>query len=245
MAQESSHKKLDVLPVTLSGLAFACHVYAGMSKADKSYQEFLDATKPEPDLTILAHRTALITWLNKWGCRQFAKDDHKLASGKIKDWYEKWHDQLPITTMTLLELSDADLDSVCEPYKQLAERKASERKRGDGTTDVRFGPTGAAKILFAIRPQSLMPWDESIRTEFGLDESADSYIAFLKQVKTELIKLDEACKRNGHVLSELPKLLKRPDSSLVKLIDEYFWVRITKECQVPEVENLALWATWK
>lgn len=234
----------QVPSVCLYELAFACYIYEPMSNADEAYKEFMEATKPRPDLSKAEHRTALVKWLNKWGCRQFAKDDHELASDEIRDWYREFSTFLS-PSKTLLELSDADFDSVRTAYESLAGRRASKRnKRNGGQSDVKIGPTGTAKILFAVRPQALMPWDGFIRNKFGLDGLADSYIVFLKQAKTRLEELGEICARNGHALSELPALANRCDSTLVKLIDEYLWVTITNECKAPTNQVLEQWAEW-
>jgi len=226
-------------------LAFACYIYGPMSSADKSYQEFLKATESTPDLTKENHQVALVRWLNKWGCRQFAKDDYESACRKMRHWYKEYSASLPAPGKTLLELSEDDLDKVCTAYAKLAEQTASKRNSNRGEITVKVGPTGAAKILFALRPHTLIPWDESIRTEFNLDGSAASYIAFLGRVKAMLNQLEEACKRNHRTLSNLPQLMGKPaDYSLVKIVDEYFWVTITKKCQVPEPEAFEQWLRW-
>ena len=160
----------------LSELAFACYIYTRMSDYDSSYQDFLKATNHAPDLNIAKHRKALLQWLNKWGCRQFAKDYHKLASEEIKIWYQEFS-ALPFhVDATLLELSDNDIAVAKVAYEKLAKRTASWRKTRSGSKSViMVGPTGAAKILFAIRPNALIPWDDPIRKALKLDGSAKSH----------------------------------------------------------------------
>ena len=36
----------------------------------------------------------------------------------------------------------------------------------------------------------------------------------------------------------------RPRSTLVKTIDEYYWVTITRSCAPPDRETLQLWLKW-
>ncbi len=67
----------------LAELAFACYVYASMTDYDSSYIDFLGKVGKDLDLTDADHRQALITWLNQWGCRQFSKECHELASNEI------------------------------------------------------------------------------------------------------------------------------------------------------------------
>ena len=74
----------------LSELAFACYIYGQMSDYDSSYLHFLEATNHALDLKVAEHRIELLKWLNKWGCRQFAKIYYHLASEEIETWYEEF-----------------------------------------------------------------------------------------------------------------------------------------------------------
>ena len=136
----------------LCELAFACYVYSQMTDYDNAYGRFLEATNYTPDLRIPKHRIELLEWLNRWGCRQFAKNCFDLASDEIGTWYEDSNDLLPSPDKALLDLRDADIESASTAYERLAERTASTRRRKNGgKSTVRAGPTGAAKVLFAIR----------------------------------------------------------------------------------------------
>jgi hypothetical protein len=61
-------------------LAYTCPLYAAFTDFDKSIIEFRSVASPALDLGNAAHRKALLKWLNSWGCRQFAKDHHPMAS---------------------------------------------------------------------------------------------------------------------------------------------------------------------
>lgn len=229
----------------LAELAFACYVYGRMTGYDSSYLQFLKETSPQLDLSNEQHRKALLNWLNDWGCRQFAIDYHGLASEEICNWYQDVGNQLFPLDRTLLDLSDSDFTSVRTAYAKLVNRTASKRNlRGGGQAKVEFGPTGTAKILFALRSNALIPWDEPIRSKFQFENSADEYAKYLKLVRKNLEELKDACERNGCGLSDLPQLLGRPKSSLTKLIDEYFWVTVSRKCPAPTSKELAQWAQW-
>lgn len=222
-------------------LAFACYVYGCISNYDTSYRDLLESTNRSPDLTIVGHRMALLEWLNKWGCRQFAKSYHDLASAEISDWYENFAANLPPSQKTLLELSNVEINTAVRAFDNLVQRKASMRRnKSRNESVVTVGRTGAAKILFAIRPNVFPPWDEPIREQLG-----ESYFDYLVIVKAALVEFDRECTRNGIKLSNLPEFLERPTSSLVKLIDEYFWVTITNKFQVPSSDTLLQWANWE
>jgi hypothetical protein len=156
----------------------------------------------------------------------------------------KYDHSLPCSFVKLKWIKSS-LALVKRAYAELVVRTASmrERPRG-GQTKVEIGPTGTAKILFALRPNALVPWDEPIRRHFQLDGSAHAYIGYLHIVRKNLEELDQACKELGHRLSDLPELLNRHTSSLVKLIDEYFWVTVSRKCPAPARAELLKWAAW-
>ena len=212
----------------LAELAFACYIYGRMTDYDSSYDRFRRETNPQLDLKNKQHGIALIKWLNDWGCRQFALDYHELASEEIHGWYQQCGDHFFSPDKSLLDLTNGDLALVEQAYAELVVRTASKREWPCGEqTKVVIGPTGTAKILFALRPNVLVPWDGPIRGHFQLDGSAHAYIGYLHIVRKNLEELDQACRELGHRLSDLPELLNRHTSSLAKLIDEYFWVTVS------------------
>ena len=113
-------------------LAFACHVYNQMTDYDTSYRDFLQATNHAPDLSITQHCIALLEWLNKWRCRQFAKEYYELATEQIGLWYEGSAALLPPPSKPLCHLSEAEIVSACTAYGRLANRLASKRDRYHG-----------------------------------------------------------------------------------------------------------------
>ncbi len=91
---------------------------------------------------------------------------------------------------------------------------------------VTFGDTATAKALFALRPQALIPWDEPIRRAFGPPGGGVTYVKLLELAAAAL---DGLARRLGASVGELPGLLGRPESSPPKLVDEYLWIRITRD----------------
>lgn len=230
--------------MTLSELAFACLVYGGLSDYDESYLHFLKKTGGSVDLGNPDHRETLLVWLNRWGCRQFAKSWHQHASAELLSWHNEYGSTLFPRDRDLWELSEQELASVGHAYGSLSRRIASYRKRNGGRSPVEFGPTGAAKILFAIRPRALLPWDNAIRKSLEYDNSQVSYLSFLRSVKLGLEGLATSCQRNGFQLADLPRQLDRPNSTIPKLIDEYYWVTKTKKCSPPDSDTFQRWAQW-
>lgn len=228
----------------LSDLAFACFLYAQFTDYDNSYLSFLQTTNYHLDLVNPGHRRALLTWLNQWGCRQFAIKYHELASSEILSWYTQFNSTLFGEDKNLWELTEAEINSVGPAYKVLSKKRAAFRKRKENTASVSVGPTGAAKILFAIRRNALIPWDVSIRNYYRYDGSSTSYLAYLHRIKSILKELKNACNRNGFTLQQLPNRLGRPNSTLPKLIDEYHWITITNGCPLPTQDIFQEWSQW-
>lgn len=192
------------------------------------------------DINNRDHRVALFEWLNSWGCRQFAKKDHKTASRSLVAWGKDYIDKLPPEDADLLELTEVHLNSVAQAYGALKDRTASTRSG----KSVGFGPAGTAKVLFAFRPRALPPWDAQIRQHFQYDVSPDSYHRFLSDSQNKLRELVSDAARFGIKPSDIPKKLNRPNSSLSKLVDEYNWVVITKKVKPPCQDELKCWIDW-
>lgn len=211
-----------------------------------AYSEFMAEINNSLNLRKKAHRFSLLSWLNRWGCRHFSKKYHKLASDEILKWYNNNERKLPPDNKSLLSLSNNEIKEIVYAYDQLKIRIASYRKLGKkkAKSPWSFGPTGAAKVLFAIRPESLIPWDEPIRNRFSYSGDKDSYFEFLQRVKHELEGILNQCKKLGKEFSELPKLLGRPHSFYPKLIDEYYWTTITNDCPCPSNKQLMDWIKW-
>ena len=230
----------------LADLAFACYIYSHMTDYDSSYRRFVGGTRPRPDLQLENHQELLLTWLNEWGCRQFSKAYHYLAAREIAEWYKEADAQLFSIEKTLLSLTDNDFDLAKCVYAELVNRTACNRKHKNGREScVTVGPTGTAKILFAIRPNAFVPWDEAIREELQLDGSAESYCNYLRLTKGYLEELLDDCNGHGLNLADLPTILNRPLSSLAKLMDEYFWVTVSRKCPSPTDSIITQWAIWR
>ena len=48
----------------------------------------------------------------------------------------------------------------------------------------------------------------------------------------------------GIAAEDIPKMLGRPTSSLPKMIDEYYWLTLTRGLAIPRPTELATWASW-
>lgn len=223
-------------------LAYGCRLYADLTTYDASLEK-LRSLAEQVDPFDEEHRSVLFDWLNDWGCRQFAKEHHATtASTSLMTWSDHWLKRLPAFDEQLSEMLDVELSECVAAYDALKECPASLKSRPGGrTSTVRFGPTGAAKTLFALRPNLVAPWDEPIRAAKGWGPDAASFQSYLREVAKQLRDLSAAA---GVQVRDLPALVGRPKSSPPKLIDEYNWVTFTRRCPPPHADEVARWAAW-
>lgn len=219
---------------TLEALAYACRTYGQTTSYDSSYRQLLDKTGGHVDLTDSAHRDAVLVWLNQWGCRQFKVADHPLASSEMQAWYTECQHLLPEVGKALVDCSVAEVWHIGQAYALLRERQACTRKRDGFPEAVRFGPTGASKVLFAVRPQAAIPWDKPERDALRFDDSDRGYIAYLRHTQGILRALSPACRRYGIRLADLPDVLGRDEATPAKLVDEYYWATVTRKVAIPD-----------
>ena len=109
---------------------------------------------------------------------------------------------------------------------------------------VTVGPTGAAKVLHALRPEAFPPWDDPIRISLGYSAKGEGYRKYLQDTQALVRELEEEASRLGVDPNRIPELVERPKSSLPKLIDEYNWVTLTKRYEPPSPEQLEQWWRW-
>jgi hypothetical protein len=220
---------LDDLGSTLTRdqVAAALRAFGARAGAETSLAVLRGATHPAIDLSIRAHRDALLRFLRAWGCRHLRRDDTGRSSRALASWWSRFGATLPPPTVPLTDLDDEALSALGRAYAALARSPAAFRASRDGDVSVSFGDTAAAKALFAIRPQTVPPWDEPMRKAFGWSRvEAEEYATFLSAVRGSLIGLAQ---RLGVEPSALPAALDRPASTPAKIVDEFLWIRITRD----------------
>jgi hypothetical protein len=167
-------------------LAYCCHVYTHLAGYDGATVELRAATGAAVNPSRGRHIPPLFNWLRRWGCRQFAIADEQIARENLVKWWLAWRQQLPPVASTLDSIDDDGLDAIAGAYEELRRRQASWQRRETGRIARTYGPAGAAKTLYAIRPNACSPWDEAIRTQFGLPDTGDGYRRHLVRVRAEL-----------------------------------------------------------
>jgi hypothetical protein len=214
----------DGSPVEDVGAKLAA--FAAITGDDRRSRELLNATGGRVDLSIAAHRDAVLAWLRQWGCRHLRTSDHARSSRALLTWWRRHATEIPAWDMTLDRLDPAAIASAGRAHTALAGSRAARRRHGDHEVDVVFGDTAAAKAMFALRPQVFPPWDQPIRAAFGwTGRDAAHYEAFLEMAKDAL---DGLARRAKVPVDDLPEVLGRPESSPAKIVDEYLWITLTR-----------------
>jgi len=237
-------KEVNFRNPRLCDVAIACSMYNVLTPFNTSLRALKQSTPGGVDLANLDHRTSLLNWLNDWGCRHLSKESHPIASSAILDWHNQFGIKLFPTGKALWELDNLEMAAVVEAYGSLKDRTGARPTRGGKQLQVDIGPTATSKILFAIRPEALMPWDEAMRNEFGCDGSKESYFKFLTEIRELTFRIEELCQENGFSISELPDKIDRKGSTVLEIINEYIWVTVTRDCKLPSAKNLTVWANW-
>ena len=229
----------------LHEIAFISYMFDSLTDFNDSLNHFFEKTKKSPDLTNDEHIKALLKWLNQWGCRQFSLDYHDKVSEHLKKWYLKYDSYLPDRSKNIWELKENDYKAIITAYDTLTKIVASKRLRDGRYIEITVGPTGTSKILFALRPKSLIPLDIPMRSHFEYGSDALSYVKYLKRVKDIALDLDKQCRLNGFKIEDLPNQIGRTDATIPIIIDEYHWVTITNKVEPPDKNILKKWIDWK
>lgn len=223
-------------------MALASVMFSSLTPYVNSFGRLNKATGGRTDLTNPEHRIVLIEWLNDWGCRHLSEDQHEIASNGIWDWYRVDGANLFAIEKPLWDLQDHDLRLAAQSYGFLKDKTAALRARGESKQEVHIGATAASKILFAIRPKALMPWDEAMRVRFQYDGSPESYAKYLGMIRGLTFHVRNLCRNKGFEIDDLPKILERPNSTVLSLVNEFVWVTETRKVKLPPSLTLARWA---
>jgi hypothetical protein len=233
---------MNIEEVTLGKVAIAHLLFDSLTPYNVSLAKFRKATGDRLDLGIQKHRDALMDWLNDWGCRHLPKDQHQVASLSILDWYQKHRAILFSDKTPLWQLENREIKAAANAYGCLKDRIGARRPRYGNESKIHIGPTAASKILFAIRPKALMPWDDAMRKSFDCDGSPESYFKYLVEIRDLTLHIQKSCRSKGFQADDLPGKIDRGGSTVVELLNEYIWLK-TREIKLPSSKTLMQWAS--
>jgi len=186
--------------------------------ADRNLAKFRETTGGSPDVSIEAHRVAMLYWLNSWLCRigyQRDGEPDKFGDSLIA-WQHEYGSSLPSAPLTALNTSDIKV--IADAYDDLRAKPATPRRS--------IAPTAAAKILFVVRPETIPPWDRKIAfgTVGGVTKS--HFAEHITQGNRWAVGIHAEAEARS--ISNIPTHVGRPNSSLAKIWDEWHYLTITR-----------------
>lgn len=199
--------------------------YGAVTGYDASFGRLRQSAGGRVDLGLEPHRLATVAFLRAWGCGHLRRADADRTALVLRDWWHAWGARLPAEHVILPDLGEPGLVEAGRAYDALRHTPAARRNLRNGAVDIAFGPTAAAKVMFAVRPQAFVPWDSAIRAAFRWSGRSSAY---LKLLRLSAETLEALARRLAVPVGELPALLGRPESSAPKLIEEYLWIRVRK-----------------
>jgi hypothetical protein len=221
--------------MTIQELRLTSYIYSRFSNYDENYVEISNKVL---NLSKRSDADLMLEFLRKWGCRQFKKNNHDISLKSLQNWFRRYSQLLPAFNSSLINLANKRIKLFAILFDDLMNSQASIKVRSKSEIDITFGSVGAAKTLFGIRKHTFAAWDNAIIKELGTSNDGTGYCDYLIIVKEELLKLKEYCKKSQFNVKDLPMILDRPNTSLPKLIDEYYWVTITKGFIPSEITKL-------
>jgi hypothetical protein len=94
-----------------------------------------------------------------------------------------------------------------------------------------------------MRPASFPIWDEPIRAHVAR-AGVGSYREFIDHVGREILDLIADASGFGIAEQSIAASVDRSGVPLVKLVDEYYWMRVTRGHKPPDREALRRWISW-
>lgn len=218
----------------VASLRAAVAEFGGSGQPERSWGVLTAVTEGSIDLGLAAHRDAVHVWLNAWGCRIRTPrpGEPRVLDDGLAGWWELWRDCLPDPAVRLAELTDDVVERVGDAFAALSATAAARNGRGMRT----LGPTAASKLLFALRPNSLTPWDNLIAQRLHGGRDGVAYRAHLRLTRGWAARL---LAEAGVPESELLDGLGRPGRSLAKVLDEYCYLVFTRGWTAPRAQATA------
>lgn len=200
--------------------------------ADSSPAALFSATGGAADLAVAGQRDELRRWLNRWACRlrypQPGEPD--VFSDSIAQWWASGGSGLPDDPVA--ELSDADVGTLADSYADLAARPAALlTRRGAPAGHRAIAPTAASKILFALRPGTVPPWDAAIARATAGGTSRAHFARHLEAARAWAGAVQDEARSRG--IADVPAYVGRPRSSLARVWDEWLYLTVTRGCRIP------------
>ncbi len=191
-------------------------------QGDGSLERLLQVTAGAPDPSKPEHVVALRVCLNAWVCRiPYPRDGVDLLASSIDPWWRTRRRRLP--TEPLIDLDDRSIDDLAAAYAELASLPAGASRAGRIRS---LAPTASSKLLWILRPETACPWDKAIAKAGGQGTGQGGYAHHLRGARAWARQVTAQAWADG--IDDVPTHVGRPQSSLVKVYDEWCYLTITR-----------------
>ncbi len=235
--------------LTFGELAWTAYIYAIVTKGDKTYWEVEQSRESIDDFVRAPTKSKIKDienivvkqFLTGWGlCRISGQKTWGIAT-RIEHELEKL-DAAERDFLSRLSIGNVGAGRLSDNYATIIKNLYNALRSIDGC-----GPTAVSKILFLLFPKLFMMWDEPIRAYLRRSESpipkddGKGYVAFLRlggQVaKSVRDDYRDSLGRRDRPEDYLSGKLyaERNTKTLAKYLDEYLWIKITKEVMLSDL----------
>jgi len=204
---------------TLDDLRAASATFTSLGAVDRATRELDDVTHGALDLANPGHADALLRWLNAWGCRIRIPRQGEATpfQDAVGAWWAEWGGAMP--SRPLARLGERDIARLGAAHDALSALPVTA-----GAPVRSLASTAAAKMLFALRPRAVMPWDAAIA--LALHAARDGN-AFARHQRLGREWASAILAGTSLTERQVSVAVGRPGATLAKLLDEYCYVRIT------------------
>ena len=213
-------------PTTFDQLRWSSQVFRGLSDdatciaaRAPSFREPIIAGQQDADWS------ALVTYVNQWGCRIPQHKSDGIASA-VSD-AARLLAPMAVSALEFDDLRCSTLDVVERAFDRLTEANG-------------VGPTGASALLTVINPQLFVSWGEGIRKAYFPQDRPNgaTYSQFLTVMRMAALSI-VADARTQHRIEDPAGALSAqlgidPPFSLAKFVDEYNWVTLERSIAYQE-----------
>jgi len=181
-------------------------------------------------------KNIVIEFLRRWKIRNTQRIDPEELKKTLRnlDEYSKLLRHKKILDLDFVEKVGVDGNNVFNLIKKMY----------DQTINVHgVGATSASKILHGINPSIFMMWDTKERLGYGCAENSVGYLRFLFESQIILRIIVRSCQEEYGSNSEIAeeRILKQANTkrkmSLSKLLDQYNFMKFTRESNLPDPHN--------
>ena len=166
--------------------------------------------------------SALIGYVNQWGCR-IPRHKHDEIAAAVRE-ASRMLEPMAVSALEFDDLRCSTLDVFERAYDRLTEANG-------------IGPTGASAILTVINQQLFVSWGEGIRKAYFPDDRPNgaTYSQFLTVMRMAALAV-VADARSAHGIDDPAGALSAqlgidPPFSLAKFVDEYNWVTLERSME--------------